>query len=54
LIISLLHPFLLFAVDVSAGRTARELWWTSQELSLAIIIITTTTMALYVYISPRG
>jgi hypothetical protein len=30
---SLLRPFLLLAPAVSAGRTSRELWWTSQELS---------------------
>jgi hypothetical protein len=35
---------LLFAPDVSAGRTARELWWTSQESSPASIIV---TMALH-------
>jgi hypothetical protein len=45
---SLLRPFLLLAPDVSAGRTARELWWTSQDLSPAAIII---TMALHVHIS---
>jgi hypothetical protein len=44
---SLLHPFLLLVPDVSAGRTARELWWMSQELSPAIII----TMALHAYVS---
>jgi hypothetical protein len=46
---SLLRPFLKLASDVSAGRTARELWWTSQELSLTGIII---TMVLHVHISP--
>jgi hypothetical protein len=33
---------------MTAGRTAREFWWTSQEVSLAGIII---TMALHAYIS---
>jgi hypothetical protein len=37
--------------DVSAGRTARELWWTSQELSSADINI---TMILHAHISPGG
>jgi hypothetical protein len=37
---SLLRPFTLLATDVSAGRTARELWWTSQELYPAGIITT--------------
>jgi hypothetical protein len=37
---------------VSAGRTAREFWWTSQELSPAGIII--ITMAIHVHISPGG
>jgi hypothetical protein len=32
--LSLLHPFLLLAPDISAGKTARELWRTSQELPL--------------------
>jgi hypothetical protein len=41
---SLLRPFLLLAPDVSAGRTARDLWWTSQEFSPAGII---PTMALH-------
>jgi hypothetical protein len=36
---SLLRPFLLLAPDVSAGRTAIELWWTNQDLSPAGIII---------------
>jgi hypothetical protein len=35
--------------DVSAGRIARELWWRSQELSPAGIII---TMALHIHINP--
>jgi hypothetical protein len=35
--------------DVSAGRIARELWWTSQEFSPAGIII---TMAVHDHISP--
>jgi hypothetical protein len=48
---SLLRPFLLLGPDVSAGRTAWELWWTSQELSPAGIII---TMALHAHISPGG
>jgi hypothetical protein len=30
---SLLRPFLLLAPDVSAGRTARQLCWTSQEFT---------------------
>jgi hypothetical protein len=34
---SLLRPFLLLAPDVSAGTTARELWWTSQELSPSLL-----------------
>jgi len=37
--------------DDSAGRIARELWWTSQEFSPAGII---TTMALHAHISPWG
>jgi hypothetical protein len=48
---SLLRPFLLLAADVYADRTARELWWTSQELSPAGIIV---TMSLHVHISPGG
>jgi hypothetical protein len=48
---SLLRPFLLLAEDVSACRTARELWWTIQALSPAVI---TTTMALHAHISPGG
>jgi hypothetical protein len=36
--IIIFHPFLLLAPDVSAGRTASERWWTSQELSSAGII----------------
>jgi hypothetical protein len=35
--------------DVSAGRIARELWWTSQEFSPAGII---NTMALHAQVSP--
>jgi hypothetical protein len=35
--------------NVSADRTARDLWWTSQELSPAGTII---TMALHAYILP--
>jgi hypothetical protein len=31
--LSVLRSFLLLAPDVSAGRTARELWWTSKDLS---------------------
>jgi hypothetical protein len=46
----LLRPFLLLGSDVSAGRTARELWWTSQELTPAGII----TMALHAHISLGG
>jgi hypothetical protein len=38
-------------LKIFAGRTARELWWTSQELSPAGIII---TMALQAHISPGG
>jgi hypothetical protein len=49
--LSLFRPFLLLAPDVSACMTARELWWTSQELSSAGIII---TMALHAHISPGG
>jgi hypothetical protein len=45
---SLLSPFLLLAPDVSAGRTARELWSVSKELSSVGIII---TMALHAHIS---
>jgi hypothetical protein len=38
---------------MSAGRTDKELWWKSQELSPAGIITTTTAaMALNVHISP--
>jgi hypothetical protein len=33
--------------DVSAGRIARELWWTSQEFSTAVIIIIIIVMALH-------
>jgi hypothetical protein len=47
---SLLRPFLLLAPD-SAGKTAIELWWMSQELFPASIII---TMALHAHISPGG
>jgi hypothetical protein len=36
--------------DVSAGRIARELWWTSRKFSPAGII----TMTLYAHISPEG
>jgi hypothetical protein len=36
---------------ISPGRTARELWWTSQELSPAGIIIAMTHHA---HISPGG
>jgi hypothetical protein len=47
--------FLLLFPDVSAGRNARELWWTGQELFPAgIITTTTTTMALHAHISPGG
>jgi hypothetical protein len=45
---------LLLYPDVSAGRTAREHWWMSQELSPAGIITTTTTMALHANASPGG
>jgi hypothetical protein len=48
---SLLPQFFLLPPDDSAGKTARELWWTSQELSPAGIII---TMAIYDLISPGG
>jgi hypothetical protein len=37
--------------DVSAGMIARELWWTSQEVSQADIII---TLALQAHISAGG
>jgi hypothetical protein len=37
--------------DVSAGRTARELYWTSQEFSPADMIV---TMALHAHTSPGG
>jgi hypothetical protein len=37
--------------DVSAGRIARELWWTSQEFSPAGIII---SMAVHAHVSPEG
>jgi hypothetical protein len=47
---SLLRPFLLITPYVSAGRTARELGWTRQELSPAGIII----MALHTHIFPGG
>jgi hypothetical protein len=46
---SLLLPFLILAPDVSAGRNTRELWWMSQELSPASVVI---AMALHVHISP--
>jgi hypothetical protein len=46
-----LRSLLLLAPDVCACRT-RELWWTSQELSPAGIII--ITMALHALISPGG
>jgi hypothetical protein len=48
---SLLRPFLAIAPDVSAGRTARELWRTIMDLRPAGII---TTMALHAHISPEG
>jgi hypothetical protein len=41
----------LFAPDVAVGRTARELWWTSQELSTVGIVI---TMAIHARILLRG
>jgi hypothetical protein len=50
---SLLRPFRLLAPNVSGGRTAREIWWTSEELSSAGIIIN-ITMALHAHISPGG
>jgi hypothetical protein len=37
--------------EVSVDKTARQLWWTSQELSPAGIII---TMAVHAHISPGG
>jgi hypothetical protein len=37
--------------DVSACKTARELWWTTQEFSPGGII---TTMAVHAHISPGG
>jgi hypothetical protein len=49
---SILRSFLLLVPDVSVARTARELWWTSQGLSPAGIII--ITMALHVHISSGG
>jgi hypothetical protein len=49
---SLLRPFILLVPDVSAGRTARELWWTSQDLSPTGIII--ITIALHAHILPWG
>jgi hypothetical protein len=49
---SFLRPFFLLAPHVSAGRTAGELWWTSQELFPAGII--TTTMAFHLHISHWG
>jgi hypothetical protein len=45
---SLLRPFLLFAPDVSVGGTSRELWWTSQELSPAGIIITMVSLCSHI------
>jgi hypothetical protein len=48
---SLVRSFLPLAPDVSAGRTARELWWTSQEFHPADILI---TMALHAHVSPGG
>jgi hypothetical protein len=44
---SFLRPFLLLSPDVSAGRTTRELWYTSQDLSPARIIIIIITTALH-------
>jgi hypothetical protein len=41
--------FHLLAPNVSDGRSAREIWWTSQEFSPAFIII---TMALHAHVSP--
>jgi hypothetical protein len=38
---------------MSAGRSAKELWWTSQELS-AVGIIIIITVALRAHISPGG
>jgi hypothetical protein len=40
---SFFRPFLLLAPDVSAGRTASEIWYTSQELYPAGIFVITTT-----------
>jgi hypothetical protein len=45
---SLLRTFLLLSPDIFAGKTARELWWTSKGLYPVSIII---TMALHAYIS---
>jgi hypothetical protein len=47
---SFVHSFYSLP-DVSAGRIARELWWTSQEFYPSGIII---TMALHGNISPGG
>jgi hypothetical protein len=38
--------------DVSAGRIARELWWTSKEFFPAVILI--ITMAFHAHVSPGG
>jgi hypothetical protein len=52
---SLPRPIFLLVPDVFAGRTARDLWWTCQELSpTGIIIIIIITMDLHAYISPGG
>jgi hypothetical protein len=47
------HSFVYssYLPQISAGSTARELWWTSPELSLVGIII---TVALHAQISPGG
>jgi hypothetical protein len=39
--------------NVSADKIARELWWTSQEFSSALIIII-ITMALHAHLSGGG
>jgi hypothetical protein len=44
----ILTPSSYLLPDVSAGSTASELWWTSQELSPAAIII---TVAVHAHIS---
>jgi hypothetical protein len=51
---SFVHSSYLLQQD-SASRMARELWWTSQQLSPATIItITTTVNTLHTHISPEA